>query len=376
MRILVAPDKFKGTLTAREVCAAVVTGWARVRPEDHVEIVPMADGGEGTMDALIDASGGRSVSTTVHGPLGDPIQAPFAVVPSAEGPIGVVEMSKASGLELISVVRRDVDRASTIGTGQLMVAAMEEGVDRVLVCVGGSATNDGGVGMATALGYRFLDASGGEIPSGGLGLLRLARIDASDADRGLWRTQIVAACDVDNPLTGAQGASAVYGPQKGATPDDVLVLDRALGHLAAVVQHELGVSFKDARGAGAAGGLGFGLMAFCGARLRPGVEVVMEALGLSARIAAADLVITGEGSFDEQSLHGKTAAGVLTACELARVPAVLVCGRAEIDPGVVPLRSLVDRVGLEAALADAGSALTLVAEDLAREADQLVGARP
>ena len=383
MRILVAPDKFKGTLTASQAADAVAAGWSRGRPLDEVELVPMADGGEGTMDALVAALGGTVVPSRVTGPRGDPVEAAYGLVETAEGLMGVVEMARASGLALLAPSRRDPGRTSTQGTGELMVRALERGAERLLVCLGGSATNDGGVGMASALGYRFLDAGGAPIEPGGAGLLGLHRIEASQVHARVRWVTVTGACDVSNPLTGAAGASAVYGPQKGASPEDALVLDRALGHLAAVVHRDLGIAPKDEAGAGAAGGLGFGLLAFCGARLRPGVEVVMDALDLGTKIAAADLVITGEGSLDAQSLRGKVPSGVLTACALAGVPAVVVCGRSELSAtelagrvgaaGVV-IASLVDRVGEAPALEDARTALALVAEDLAASAGKLVGA--
>ena len=372
MRILVAPDKFKGTVTARQACDALTTGWSRIRPDDRLDVVPMADGGEGTMQALVDALGGRLVAASVAGPLGDEVKAEFGLVPTPAGVLGVVEMARASGLQLLGGARRDPTRTSTRGTGELMLAAMEAGAERLLVCIGGSATNDGGAGMAEALGFRFLDTAGNEISPGGAGLLHLALIDATGTRPELATISVVGACDVDNPLTGPWGASAVYGPQKGASPDDVMVLDRALGHLAAVAARDLGMSFKDVPGAGAAGGLGFGLLAFCRARLRPGVDVVMEAVELPRRIAGADLVITGEGSLDAQSLRGKTPAGVIEACRLAQAPVVVVCGRTEIDLAPVPVVSLVDRVGVRAAVDDAAAALTLVAEELATRADELV----
>ncbi|MGZ8582277.1 MAG: glycerate kinase family protein [Actinomycetota bacterium] len=374
MRILVAPDKFRGTLTARQAAEAFATGWRRERPDDDLELVPMADGGEGTMDALVESLGGRVEATTVTGPMGDPVDAAFGLVPSRGGTLGVVEMARASGLALLDEDRRDPLRTTTRGTGELMARAIDAGADRLVVCIGGSATNDGGVGMASALGGRFLDASGNPIADGGEALVTLARIDLSRMHPSLARVHVTGACDVDNPLTGPSGASAVYGPQKGASADDVAVLDRALGHLAAVVERDLAIGLRDESGAGAAGGLGFGLMAFCGARLHPGVEVVMDAVGLVERITAADLVITGEGSLDEQSLHGKTPAGVLTACRLAEVPAAIVCGRATIEVPGVPIMSLVDRVGERVALGDARSALIAAAEDLATQARELAGA--
>ncbi|MET0800787.1 MAG: glycerate kinase [Actinomycetota bacterium] len=381
MRILLAPDKFRGTLTAHQAAEAMAAGWRRERPDDVLELVPMADGGEGTMEALIAALGGRAERARVAGPLGDPLDSAFGIAQapgsaSSDGRIGVVEMARASGLALLGDSRRDPRRASTRGTGELMAAAMEAGASRLVVCLGGSATNDGGAGMAAALGARFLDGAGRAITDGGAALVGLASIDLSNMHPMLGTVSVSGACDVDNPLTGPQGASVVYGPQKGASPDGVSLLDHALGHLAAVVERDLGVALKDEPGAGAAGGLGFGLMAFCGAGLRPGVEVVSDAVGLADRIARADLVITGEGSLDEQSLRGKVPAGVLSACELAGVPAAIVCGQASIDPPGVPVISLADRIGVDAALADARGALVDALEDLASRAPALVGARP
>jgi glycerate 2-kinase len=369
MRVLVAPDKFRGTLTALQAAEAVETGWLRERPDDAVEIVPMADGGEGTMDALVSALGGRTTVVRVEGPLGEPVDAPYAIVPSAGGSLGIVEMARASGLALLAPNRRDPRRTTTRGTGRLMERAIEDGAAKLLVCLGGSATNDGGAGMAASLGVRFLDAEARPLPDGGASLVGLATIDMSRLHPGIAHTQVTGACDVDNPLCGPTGASAVYGPQKGASPEDVLLLDRALGHLAAVVHRDLGIDLRSEPGAGAAGGLGFGLMAFCGGRLRPGVEVVMDAVGLRQRMAAADLVITGEGSLDEQSLRGKTVAGVLAVAEEAGVPAAVVCGRASIAaPGVV-VASLVERVGEGEAMARPRPSLERVAQELAARAE-------
>ena len=365
VRVLVAPDKFRGTLTAEQAAEAIRSGWGRERSEDDLDLVPMADGGEGTMDALIGALGGRTETAEVTGPMGAAVSAPFGLVSTAAGLLGVVEMARASGLELIVEGRRDPRHATTRGTGELMARALDRGVRRLLVCIGGSATNDGGAGMAAALGVRFLDAAGRELPPGGAALLDLARIDASGLHPGLAGVVVTGACDVDNPLTGPTGASAVYGPQKGATPDDVWVLDRALGHLASVVHRDMGIALRDEPGAGAAGGLGFGLLAFCGARLRRGVDVVMDAVSLPERIARADLAITGEGSFDAQSLHGKVPAGVIDAATAAGVPVAVLCGRATIAPPGVTVVSMTERVGTEAALGQARRSLEQVAQELA-----------
>jgi glycerate kinase len=375
VRVLVAPDKFRGTLTARQAAEAIRAGWGRERPDDELELVPMADGGEGTMDALVGALGGRVETVEVTGPLGDPIRAAFGIASAAEGTLGLIEMARASGLELVSEGRRDPGRSTTRGTGELMVRALELGARRLLVCLGGSATNDGGAGMAAALGVRFLDAAGRDLPAGGAALLDLARIDASGLHPGLAGVVVTGACDVDNPLSGPSGASAVYGPQKGATRDQVWLLDRALAHLASVVHRDMGIALHDEPGAGAAGGLGFGLLAFCGARLRRGVDVVMDAVGLQGRVARADLAVTGEGSLDEQSLHGKVPAGVIDAATGAGVPVAIVCGRARIAiPGVTVL-SMEERVGVEAAMEDARGSLELVAQDLAGRAAGLVEGR-
>ncbi|HXF71815.1 MAG TPA: glycerate kinase [Actinomycetota bacterium] len=369
MRVLVAPDKFRGTLTAAEAAEAIASGWRRVRPGDEVERVPMADGGEGTLEALVSALGGELRTVTVSGPLGDPVVAAYGVVPGARGPVAVIEMARASGLALLAPERRDPTRTTTRGTGELIRAALErDRPSQVLVCIGGSATNDGGAGMAQALGARLLDGEGREIGPGGAALLSLARVDATELVRLVRGVRFVAVTDVDNPLVGPSGAAAVYGPQKGASPEDVVLLDRALAHYAAVLHRDLGIDVRELPGAGAAGGLGAGLVAFLGAHLRRGVEVVMEAVGLRARVAAADLVITGEGSLDAQSLRGKVVAGVLDAAREAGVPAVVLCGRASVEVPGARVASLVERFGEERAMTDARAALADLAAEVAAAA--------
>jgi glycerate kinase len=365
MRVLVCPDKFRGTMTARQAAEAIARGWLRDRPSDALDVVPLADGGEGTLDVLAPAgsSDARRVARTVTGPLGDSVDAQFGM----RGDVGIVEMARASGLELLSPERRDPTRTTTRGTGELMAAAIDAGARRLLVCLGGSATNDAGVGMATALGGRFLDASGRAVGDGGGALVALGRIDVSLPLARMREVEVVGVTDVDNPLCGPTGASAVFGPQKGASPDDVVLLDRALAHVAAIAARDVGVDLSHEPGAGAAGGLGFGLLAFCGGRLRPGVEIVMDAVGFSRRLEAADLVITGEGSFDEQSLRGKVAAGVLAAAGLARTPVTILCGVSSADAPGAMVRSLVDLVGEEAALGDARMSLEALASAVARD---------
>ncbi len=373
MQIVIAPDKFRGTLTAAQAAEAMATGWLRTRPDDRVIRVPMADGGEGTLEALVAARKGEIDTAVVSGPLGDPVTAAFGIVPSPEpggkaGPVVVVEMARASGLALVPEGRRDPLRASTRGTGELIRIALERHEpSALLVCIGGSATTDAGAGMAEALGARLLRADGSPVGPGGQGLLDLARIDLGELPRVMGDVRVDVASDVDNPLTGPTGAASIYGPQKGASPAEVLLLDRALGHFAAVFAQDVGVDLRTRPGAGAAGGLGAGLMGFLGARLRPGIEVVMDAVGFDLRLQEADLVLTGEGRLDASSLHGKTVDGVLHAAAARSVPAAVVCGRADVDPPGVRVFSLVDRVGLERALGDTRHELESLVEELAAD---------
>jgi glycerate kinase len=367
MRVLVAPDKFRGTLTAAQAARAVETGWRRARPEDELVLVPMADGGEGTLDTLVEGMGGTTRDAEVAGPLRAPVRAGFGLVPTPVGRVAIVEMARASGLALLDEGRRAPLRTTTRGTGELIGLALDHHPVRVLLCIGGSATNDGGVGMAQALHGRFLDAAGRDLSPGGAALLSLDRIDLRPLMEVVGAVGFVVASDVDNPLCGPSGASVVYGPQKGASPADVLLLDRALAHLAAVTARDVGIDLRNESGAGAAGGLGFGSMAFLGARLRRGVEVVMDAVDLPARIVQADLVITGEGTLDAQSLSGKVVAGVLRVALEAGVDAAVVCGRAEITLDGVPVRSLVERFGEVAAEQDARRRLEALAQEMATD---------
>jgi glycerate kinase len=375
VRVLVTPDKFKGTLTAVQAAEAIAGGWARAVPSADVEQVPMADGGEGTLDALVAALGGERHRARVTGPLGDPVDAEYAMANASGEPLAVIEMARASGLTLISERRRDPKRTTTRGTGELILEACRRGSRRVLVCIGGSATNDAGAGMAQALGIRLLDERWQDLGPGGAALVDLARIDMSGLDPAVAAATFLVATDVDNPLVGPQGASAVYGPQKGASPEDVAMLDRALGHFAAVVYRDLGLDVRDLPGAGAAGGLGAGLMAFLGARLRPGVDVVMESLRLPQRLQGADLVVTGEGRFDQQSLRGKVPAGVLRVAEEARVRAVVLCGQADIEPPGVRVFSLAERFGAEAAMERSGPLLEELAAEVAASIEREQGDR-
>jgi glycerate 2-kinase len=369
VRVLFAPDKFRGTLTAEEAARALARGWRRVRPEDEADEVPMADGGEGTLEALVAALGGERHVATVTGPLGEPVEAAFGLVPSPDGPTGVVEMALASGLALIPDDRRDPRFTTTQGTGELILAACRAGARSVIVCIGGSGTNDGGGGMAQALGFRLLDASGADLPPGGAALASLDRIDGARRAPELDGVAFVVAIDVDNPLTGPAGASVVYGPQKGLRPRDVPVLDAALARLAEVVRRDLGVDAAERPGAGAAGGVGFGMMAFLGAAVRPGIDVVMEATRFEDRLAGAGAVVTGEGKFDHQSFRGKTVGAVLEAAVRNGVPAAVVAGRAETDAGEVPVLTLVDVGGKARAFDDAAGVVEEAAAELAARSD-------
>jgi glycerate 2-kinase len=365
MRVLVAPDKFRGTLTASEAAEGIRRGWTRGRAADDVSTVPMADGGEGTLEAMVSALRGRLVPATVTGPLGDPVVAQYGIIEAAGGTTAVVEMARASGLALLGE-ERDAARATTFGTGELIADALERHhPSAVLVCIGGSATTDGGAGMAQALGARLVDRGGGDLAPGGRALLDLDRIELGGLARAVAGVRFIVASDVDNPLIGANGAAVVYGPQKGATPEDVVLLDRALAHYAAVVHRDLGVDVRATPGAGAAGGLGAGLLAFTGARVRPGAEVVMDAVGLPERLTAADVAITGEGTLDGQSLRGKAVAGVIAAAREAAVPVIVICGRADVRPSGVTVASLVERFGDRAALEDTRRSLESLAEEVA-----------
>ena len=329
MRVVIAPDKFKGSLTALEAAEAMARGLSRVDPSAEIDRVPMADGGEGTVAALVAATGGSYRTVTVTGPLGDPVVASFGLL--GDGRTAVLEMASASGLWLVPPALRDPLRATTRGTGQLLLAALKAGARSVIVGIGGSATNDGGAGLGQALGFRLLDTHGRELEPGGGELDRLARIERTDQVAVLGSATIAVACDVTNPLCGPQGASAVYGPQKGATPEVVERLDRNLGHFADIVARDLDVAVRHIPGSGAAGGLGGGLVAFAGGRLEGGVNLVIEAVNLRERLHAADLCLTGEGALDGQSAFGKTAVGVARLAHSLRCPTLAIAG--SIGPG-------------------------------------------
>ncbi len=324
MRIVVAPDSFKGSASASEVADALARGLSRALPNGEFIKVPMADGGEGTVHALVAATNGRLAEEEVCGPLGRKVRAFYGI--TGDGTTAVIEMAAASGLTLVRREERDPRRATSFGTGELIRAALDQGCRRFIIGIGGSATNDGGAGLIQALGGRLLDKEGKELPLGGAYLAHLERIDLTALDPRLKESRFLIACDVDNPLLGERGASAVYGPQKGATPQMVKELDRALARYAEVIKRDLDKDVANVPGSGAAGGLGAGLMAFLDATLHRGVDLVIEAVGLADKVKSADLVITGEGSVDGQTVYGKTPVGVARVAKSFNKPVVAVAG--------------------------------------------------
>lgn len=333
VRIVVAPQGFKGSLDATDVARAIARGLRRVFPDADLDLIPVADGGEGTVRALVNASGGRTVTTRVMGPLQRPVTATWGLLGGDR--IAVIEMAAASGLPLIGRQERNPAVTTSYGTGQLIGEALDHGVDRIIVGLGGSATNDGGAGMAQALGVRFLDAAGRELPLGGAALLHLAHIDVAGLDPRLSGVRVEAASDVANPLVGPEGASYIYGPQKGADPEMVRLLDAALTRYAEVVALDLGKDVAWIAGSGAAGGLGAALIAFLNATLESGVDLVFRALHLPERLRGASLVFTGEGRMDHQDLYGKAPLAVAQLADRLGVPSVAIVGSTGRDYQVV-----------------------------------------
>ncbi|TXS16156.1 glycerate kinase [Streptomyces sp. ms191] len=371
-RVLVAADKFKGSLTAVQVAERVTAGLRRVVPELDVETLPVADGGDGTVAAAV-AAGFERREVTVTGPLGEPVTAAYAL----RGTTAVVEMAEASGLQLLPRGVFAPLTATTYGSGELLRAALDAGATQIVFGVGGSATTDGGAGMLAALGAEFLDADGAPVGPGGGGLRDLATADLSGIDPRFASVDLVLASDVDNPLTGPKGAPAVYGPQKGASPEDVETLDAALSHFVTVLERSIGAKAADcaaAPGAGGAGGIGYGALVGLDASFRPGIELMLDVLGFAPALAKATLVITGEGSLDEQTLHGKAPAGVAAAARAADKEVVAVCGRLALAPeslGAAGIRRAYPLTDLEpdtaACIANAGPLLEQVAANIARD---------
>ena len=375
MKIVVAPQALKGSLDAVAVGAAIAAGVRASFALAEVVIVPVADGGEGTTEALVGATGGRLLTQWVKGPLGEPVEATWGLLGVADpddsdatgGPMGVIEMASAAGLPLVPPERRDPRITTTYGVGELIRAALDAGCRRLVVGLGGSATNDGGAGMAQALGARLLDAEGHDLPLGGAALARLARIDARSLDPRLAQTRIRVACDVTNPLYGLEGASAIYGPQKGATPAMVAELDTALTTYADILRRDLGADVAAIPGAGAAGGLGAGLLAFTSAELVPGAQLVLETLNFAGKLRGATLVITAEGRLDAQTAYGKAVGAVAQAAHAAGVHTLALAGALAADDATLAA------LDIDAALPIADGPLTLD-ESMARAADLLTAA--
>ena len=365
MKIVIAPDSFKDSLSAQAVADAIASGLAEVWPDAELVKCPMADGGEGTVEAVLDACEGQWMSAQVSGPLGDSVSAQWGWL--AQSRTAIIEMAMASGLQLLTLKQRDACLTSTEGTGQLISAALDAGAQRVILAIGGSATNDGGSGMLSALGARFLDRNDQPLPRGGRALTDLARIDLSDLDPRLANVRVEIAADVDNPLCGPTGASHIFGPQKGASPDQVLALDAALAHFADHSARTLGRDLRDSPGSGAAGGMGFAAKAYLNASFRAGVEVVADLTGLEQALVGADLVITGEGRFDAQTLRGKTPLGVARVAQRQRIPVIVLAGT--LGEGYEQLY----RHGISAAFALTSGPMDL--EHACREAPRLLQER-
>ncbi|MGQ8816231.1 glycerate kinase [Serratia sp. NA_13] len=369
-KVVIAPDSFKESLSAMEVAEAIERGFRQIYPQVQYVKLPMADGGEGTVDSMVAATGGEIVRVEVTGPLGQPVTAFYGLL--GEGETAVIEMAAASGLHLAPKERRDPRITTSYGTGELILAALERGVKAIILGIGGSATNDGGAGMMQALGARLLDDQQQPLPPGGAALARLAQIDLSAVDPRLQQVSVTAACDVDNPLCGPYGASAVFGPQKGATPEMVTQLDAALSHFGSLLQQATGREVLNALGAGAAGGMGAALLGMLNASLRPGIEIVIETLRLEEALRDADLVLTGEGRLDSQSIHGKTPIGVARVAKRNGLPVIGISGSLSKDYQVVHQHgidaafSVLDRVvTLEEALTDAADNLEVTARNVA-----------
>lgn len=325
MKIVVAPGSFKGSLTAFQVSNAIEKGLKKIFLDADIVKVPMADGGDGTLECLVNATNGKIINKIVTGPLGNRVKACYGVL--GDEKTVIIETASASGLNLLKHGEHNPMLTTTYGTGELIKSALDKGYRKLIIGVGGSATNDAGTGMAQALGVKLLDSSGKDIPFGGRGLKKLDKIDISGIDKRIAETEIIVACDVSNPLTGVYGAANVYGRQKGATPEMIKKLDNYLEHFARIVKKDLGKDIEKIPGAGAAGGMGAGLMAFLDAKLKPGADIIAEKLKFSEHIKDADMVVTGEGKIDSQTVYGKTPIGVAKIAKKVGVPVLVIAGQ-------------------------------------------------
>ncbi|QBY04626.1 glycerate kinase [Thalassotalea sp. HSM 43] len=371
MKVIIAPDSFKESLSAYQVCCAIKQGMQRVFCDAEFELVPMADGGEGSVDAMLAATAGNKRFVQVQGPAGEPVEAFYGLIDA--GKTAIVEMAAASGLHLLGPQQRDARYSCSFGTGELINDALQQGVEHIIVCLGGSATNDAGAGMLRALGFKLLDAKHDDVAPGGIHLSDVVAIDDSHVNPLLAQTNITLACDVDNPLCGPQGASHIFGPQKGATAEVIEQLDGALKHFAELLQQTFHCQIIDRPGSGAAGGTAAALMATANAQMQPGIDMLIEQLQLADRIATSDLVITGEGRIDGQSVHGKTPIGVSRVSRHYHVPTIAVCGSIGDDyekvyaHGIDAVFSILDKPqSLADALIDAEQNLANTSENIAR----------
>lgn len=370
-KIVIAPQGFKESLTGIEIARAMEQGVRIVWPDAETVLVPVADGGDGTLQSLVDSSGGTARTTQAVDPLGREIEVAWGAL--GDGRTAVIEMARSSGLALLGLGERDPLNSTTYGVGQVMKAALDSGFTHFIIGIGGSATNDGGAGMAQALGARMLDADGSELPPGGAALANLDRIDVSGFDERLAKTSIEVACDVNNPLCGPTGASAIFGPQKGATAEQIATLDAALNRFGQIAKRDLGSDVSEIPGAGAAGGLGAGLMAFANARLRLGADIVLEAVKLDEKLADADLVIVGEGQFDRSTVFNKSPVAVAERARRRGIPVIGIAGslgagyREVHDHGIDAVFSLVNRpMPLEDAMADTERLVARATEEACR----------
>ena len=374
MKFVIAPDSFKNGMTAKQAANAIKTGLKRIFPEATYTLVPMADGGEGTVQSLVDATKGRLLTAEVTGPLGKPVTATYGIL--GDQRTGVIEMSQASGIQYVTKTTRNPLKATTFGTGELILKALDQGVERLIIGIGGSATNDGGAGMAQALGAELLDDDGQAIQLGGGNLNQLKQIKVNQIDLRIKKTEINIASDVTNPLIGKQGASAVFGPQKGATPEMVQLLDQNLTHYAKVLQRDLGLNLANRPGAGAAGGLGAGLVAFTNATMKKGIDIVIEYSGLKKKAQNADYVFTGEGGIDFQTKYGKTPYGVALTTKAVAPDAPVIVIAGNVGKGIDELYAdnAIDAIftsvsgvkSLREALATGPHDVAQVAENIAR----------
>lgn len=362
MKCILAPDSFKGSLSALEVSKSMERGIKRVFPTSEIKSFPLADGGEGTVDSLITITNGTFYTNNVEGPLGEKVNAKWGIL--GDGETAIIEMAEASGITLLSEGERDPMRASTYGTGELIKKALDHGCSKIILGIGGSATNDGGAGMAAALGVTFLDAEGSPLPPGGLALQQLDKIDVEKLDPRISSTEIIVACDVTNPLCGPEGASAIFGPQKGATPEMVKELDKGLANFGLKVETYLNKRIIDEKGAGAAGGLGGGLMAFLQAKLEPGIDLILDLIQFEEELADADLVFVGEGKTDNQTSYGKAPMGVGVRAKQHGVPVFCISG--SLSEGYTKL----ENYGINAFFSIANSPATL--QELSDNASELV----